>query len=236
MVAEASWNGAGDITSEDEGEGAQVFDWFDDPRNQDPADIIEGEIVSEGSRKDQAKSGGSTGTLDRPAKGGVPNIDEWMHFFSKVVIRLSTDFYIDMAFRDVDENLLTDRDIERIKLTDTERDRMARPFAEYSNKSKFMRKHGRSIVSAADSIDAVIQIGMWVSRVNRIAARVKGKTGPRRPNVVRAAPVFRAPVQQEDNYEQETEGVSSFASPAQPGVGAFRPDIAGTVFNPGGGG
>src|SRR5262249_9510123 len=126
------------------------------------------------------------------AKSGPPTGDEWLDFFSRVLVRLLTDFYIDVALRDVDEELLTEREMDRIHLTVTERNRIAKPFAEFSLKNKFMRKHGRSIVSLAGSLDSIIQLGMWVNRVNRIAAKYSGeKTGTVRRvrNKPRVAPV-----------------------------------------------
>jgi hypothetical protein len=235
----------GDVTSSadspfiSESVPADDFDFFDGPPPSS-GDVVDAELISESPGR-SIKSDPAV-SLDRPAKSGVPDIHEWMHFFSNVFIRLSTDFYIDWAFRDVDENDLSEREIERIKLTDVERDRMARPFAEFSNKSKFMRKRGRVIISSADSIDAILQMGMWFSRTSRIAARHKRKSSqPSRPRPVRATPVFRspaapppAPVPVPDNGSDDNVGSGQSAPFARPpGV---RPDIVGTVFNPTGGG
>lgn len=200
----------------------------------DPGEIIDAEVVSD--KKSRLKSNGGGQLMDRDAKSGMPNIDEWMHFFSRVVMRVATDYYIDLAFRGIDEDWLSPNEVDRINLSDEERDRMARPFAEYSNKSKFMRKHGRMIISSADSIDAILQIGMWVARVNRIAAKYKRIGGvSRKPRVVhtRAAPVFRP--EPDINYQQEAEDNGSFGSPepSQNGNGPhWRPGIGGTVINP----
>lgn len=110
------------------------------------------------------------------AKASIPSIDEWMDFFSRIVLRVSCDWYIEWAFRGVDENLLTDRDIDRVQMTEEERKRIATPFAEFSHKSKFMRKHGRTIVASGGMFDAVVAIGTWTNRVNRIARRHKPQT------------------------------------------------------------
>jgi len=207
------------------------FGWF----GQSDSDVVEGQIVDE-PPTDRKLTSDRPAPLERDPSSGIPKITEWEHFFSKVVIRLATDYYIHQAFADIDEEELSDREIERIKLTDVERDRMARPFAEYSNKSKFMRKHGRMIIASADSIDSVIQIGMWVSRVNRIRAKHTApgrKQRLKRP--VRAAPVFR-PQPQPDFEDRSNEDVSSGQGAPQPRPDHWRPDIAGTVFNPTGGG
>jgi hypothetical protein len=111
----------------------------------------------------------------RTAKAGPPTLDEWQQFFGRVVLRTACDWYITWAFRGVDEDELSDREVERIAMNDDERDRIAVPFAELSNKSKFMRKHGRLVVSSGDSFYALVALGAWASRVNRIAAKHKPK-------------------------------------------------------------
>jgi hypothetical protein len=110
------------------------------------------------------------------AKASIPSIDEWMDFFSRIVLRVSCDWYIEWAFRGVDENLLTDREVDRVQMTDEERKRIATPFAEFSHKSKFMRKHGRTIVASGGMFDAIVAIGTWTNRVNRIARKHKPQT------------------------------------------------------------
>jgi hypothetical protein len=112
----------------------------------------------------------------REAKASIPSIDEWMDFFSRIVLRVSCDWYIEWAFRGVDENSLTDREVDRVQMTDEERKRIATPFAEFSHKSKFMRKHGRTIVASGGMFDAIVAIGTWTSRVNRIARKHKPQT------------------------------------------------------------
>lgn len=109
----------------------------------------------------------------RDAKPGIPSIDEWMDFFSRIVLRVACDWYIEWAFRGVDETALNDREIERIQLTGEERQRIAVPFAEISHKSKLMRRHGRSIIASGGVFDAIVAIGTWTSRVNRIARKHK---------------------------------------------------------------
>jgi hypothetical protein len=112
----------------------------------------------------------------RDAKASIPSIDEWMDFFSRIVLRVACDWYIEWAFRGVDENLLTDREIDRVQMSEEERKRIATPFAEFSHKSKFMRKHGRTIVASGGMFDAIVAIGTWTNRVNRIAHRHKTPT------------------------------------------------------------
>lgn len=112
----------------------------------------------------------------RDATKGIPSIDEWMDFFSRILLRVVCDWYISFAFRGIDEDLLTDREIDRLQLTDEERKRIAVPLAELSNKSKVMRRYGRTIVASGGAFDALLTLGTWASRVNRIASRYKTRT------------------------------------------------------------
>lgn len=152
----------------------------------------------------------------RDAKPGIPALDEWLDFFSRIVLRVACDWYIEWAFRGIDEQVLTDREIDRIQMTDEERKRIAVPFAEISHKSKLMRKHGRTIIASGGMFDAIVAIGTWTSRVNRIVR--KHKTPTLRGNVV-----------------NERTGQSE-PSPGGPYSGANGGNVNGgiTIINPGG--
>jgi hypothetical protein len=108
-------------------------------------------------------------------KAGPPKLEEWQKFFSRVLIRSATNWYIEFAFRGIDEDELSDREVDRIKITEDEREKIARPFAELANKSKFTRKHGRTIVALTDSWDSMVTLGMWYNRVNRVARKHRKK-------------------------------------------------------------
>lgn len=112
----------------------------------------------------------------RDASKGIPALDDWMDFFSRIFLRVVCDWYISFAFRGVDEDSLSDREIDRLQLTEDERKRVAVPLSELSYKSKLMRKHGRTIIASGGAFDALITLGTWASRVNRIASRHKAKT------------------------------------------------------------
>lgn len=112
----------------------------------------------------------------RDAKPGVPSLDEWLDFFSRIVLRVACDWYIQWAFRGIDEQALSDREIDRLQMSDEERKRIAVPLAELSHKSKLMRKHGRTIVASGGVFDAIVALGTWTSRVNRIARKYKPRT------------------------------------------------------------
>jgi hypothetical protein len=163
------------------------------------------------------------------ATAGPPNLGEWQDFFSRILIKFATDWYITLAFRGIDEESLSEREIERLRLSKAERDNIARPFAELSNRSKFMRKHGRTLVASADSFDAFVTLGMWVSRVNRIAKRHKP---PKNQSNVRRMP---PPKHIHIDPMQEADSNGSAGQTAFNGSGNGR--VAGniTIINPGGG-
>lgn len=160
-------------------------------------DTVDAEIVDEGSatlppatsvaasgRRDRTRNSGQnprSGSGSREAKSGPPALDEWTKFFGNVLLRIGTEFYINMAFRGIDEDVLSEREVERLALSEDERDMIAVPFAELANKSKFMRKHGRTIVASGDAFNALVVLGAWASRVNRIAAKYR----PRQPQTIR---------------------------------------------------
>jgi hypothetical protein len=123
------------------------------------------------------------------AKAGPPRLDEWQDFFSRVLIRSATNWYIDWAFRGIDEDQLSDREVERIKITAEERDRVAKPLSELANKLSFTRKHGRTIIAAAGASDSIIALGMWARRVNVIARKYNRRTVNVSPGQSEQAPV-----------------------------------------------
>jgi hypothetical protein len=123
------------------------------------------------------RNGGAREATTKP-----PSLDEWTTFFGKVVLRATCTWYIQYAFRGIDEEALTDREVERLALSDDERNMIAVPLAELSTKSKFMRKHGRTIVATGDTFNALIVLGMWMSRVNRIASKYRPKVHKARMN------------------------------------------------------
>lgn len=231
--------GLDDVNSFGSAEPAEEVDWLAklSAGKVDPPidDIVDAEIVSDPNiDKSKAWKGDRGAEIDRPAKGGMPDVNEWMNFWSKTVLRLATDFYIDVAFSGVDEDLLSDRDIDRIKLKVDERNRIARPFAEFSHKSKFMRKHGRSIIASGESIDAVLQLGMWFTRVNRIAWKYKRMmaNGYQKPQPLQHKPPKMRVPQAAPTSEEVNGHVRSRQSPSD--TGNIRPNIGeGLIISPG---
>jgi hypothetical protein len=148
--------------------GWTLADAVDVPPSINVGEIVDAEIVGEPderlSRDDEKP------TKDTP-KSGPPTLDEWMDFFSRVVFRTLCDFYVDFVFRGVDEDDIAPKDLEKLKMTKAERREISVPLASFANKSKLARKHGRSVIAFADSLDALVMLGMWVARVNKVAAR-----------------------------------------------------------------
>lgn len=165
-----------DISSDDDeaSDGGPFFRTFTAGPLPD-GDAIDGQQTAELPIERRGRSKRESQDGPREAKSTPPSLDEWSKFFSNVVLRVGTDFYIDLAFRGIDEDTLSERDLDRLAMTDEERNAVAVPFAELSYKSKFMRKHGRMIVASGDAIYALVRIGVWMSRVNRIAAKYRPK-------------------------------------------------------------
>lgn len=139
----------------------------------DAGSQIDEELANEASRVVDIRRG-SKGSDE--AKAGPPRLDEWHDFFSRIVLGFLTDAYIEWLFKDVDENALSEREINLLKLKQDERDRISKPFAELANKLKITRKHGRLIIASAGTADSVWVLLLWMGRVNRIAARYRPLT------------------------------------------------------------
>src|SRR5215469_12666768 len=149
-------------------------------------------------RKDESK-----------AKTGPPTADEWQDFFARIVIRFMTEWYVDFVFRGIDEDLVTDNDAAKLLLTEDERNVIARPFAEFANKSPFLRKHGRQVVAFADSFESIVILGQWFTRVNRIARKYA--------RIVRKPTVQAQPEEKYDvNFEQSQARSNGHKSPGIP--------------------
>lgn len=162
----------------------------------------------------------------RPVDTGVPDKDEWLDFFSRIVLKVGLELYTDFAFRGIDPEVVSENDLRRVKVSREERDIIARPFAEYSTKNKFLRKHGREIVAFADSLESLVTLGIWMRKVNRVAAKYRPKKQPRQNTAnVRLKPErgFR--------HEHDGQNAGPGANGSEPGPDVIIP----TIFNPGSG-
>jgi len=146
-------------------------------------------------------------------KAGPPTLDEWQDFFARVVFLTLAEWYVSWCFRGVDENIVSDEDLKRCTLEKDERKAIALPLSELANKSSVARKHGRQLIAFFESAEAFILIGMWMSKVHRIARKYKPSKG--KPDV-RIQP-----------DQTPGNGAGPFTGPG----GVVYPDVQ--VFNPG---
>lgn len=115
------------------------------------------------------------------AKSGPPTLEEWQDFIGRIVLRSLTEFYLDSALRGI-RDLLTDRELEEIRLTKDELKELAAPFASLAHKSKFARKRGRQIIEASNSLEAMFALIIWMRRVNRITRKYRAPKNVRKVN------------------------------------------------------
>lgn len=121
----------------------------------------------------------------KPPKSTAPSLEEWQDFIGRVVLGSLTTYYLDMALRDIREDM-TGAEFESVKLTKEDLRDLAAPMASLASKSAKAKKHGRMIVSSADSIDAVLTLMMWMKRIRRLNKKYR-KPGVIKGNVVRSA-------------------------------------------------
>jgi hypothetical protein len=112
-------------------------------------------------------------------KSGPPSLDEWQDFFSRIVLRAGTEFMVSVMLGDVMDQL-TPHERKLIELSSEDLREMSAPFASLANKSKKARKHGRFIISAADSVESVLSLAIWLRRVNRISRKYRPARAQRR--------------------------------------------------------
>lgn len=110
--------------------------------------------------------------VQEKAKSGPPTPVEWQNFFARFVVRGITKGYVYLILGDMADEL-SPSDKQKIMLTAEELDELAAPMASFSTKNSFMRKHGRTIVSAAESSEALIGLFFWMRRVNRIGKKYR---------------------------------------------------------------
>src|SRR5579864_670618 len=227
----------GDVGSVIDGEiGSQSADKSGNPSDSENSQVgARGDMAPSAAtaRKRRAKTEpDDTGPLIDPEKlqrdklkTGPPDATEWLDFFSRIVLKVGMNSYIDLMFRDIDEERVTDADLAKIKVSKEERDAIARPLAEYATKNPYTRKHGRQVVALTDSIESLMTLGIWMRRVNRVAKKYR----PVKPKTIRASAV----------HIREASTSESNGSPSANGVGGtqggyIRPDY-GPIINPGSG-
>jgi hypothetical protein len=166
----------GDDTSSEDNLLADAIGSFDTATQEDVGDVIDGAVLEAENvvsiNKPRANRGKND---DNEAKSRPPLVGEWQDWLSRTVIRAGTDWYLSHAFAGIDEDLLSDREIEQLKLSKVERDNIAKPVAELANKLKFTRKHGRMIIATTGSFESMLLLGQWVTRVNRISRKYRAR-------------------------------------------------------------
>lgn len=116
---------------------------------------------------------------DADAKAGPPKLGEWQDFFSRIVIKYGTDWYMNTMLRDIDPALLKPSDLAALSLSADDRKRIARPFAELATKSTVAKKYGRTIVSSADSVESAMILAKWARAVSRIGKKYRPAKQPK---------------------------------------------------------
>jgi hypothetical protein len=116
---------------------------------------------------------------DADAKAGPPKLGEWQDFFSRIVIKYGTNWYMDMMLRDIDPALLKPSDLAALSLSADDRKKIARPFAELATKSAVAKKYGRTIVSSADSVESAMILAKWARTVSRIGKKYRPAKQPK---------------------------------------------------------
>lgn len=156
-------------------------------------------------------------TAKPEAKSGPPSLDEWQDFIGRFVIRGMTEGYLSLVLSDVEDEL-TPRERAMISLTQDDLREMAAPIASLAHKSKFARRKGRAVIAAADSMESVIAMVLWMRRVNKIAKKYR-------------KPKNSTPVQ---GYVVEGPDNGNSGSYGEQGPGNVGPGFG--IFNPGSGG
>jgi hypothetical protein len=107
-----------------------------------------------------------------PPSTGIPTAEEWQNFLGLTVLRVITEAYLHLVlFREIDESELTPGERDMIRLEKEDLREMAKPMASFAYKNKHARKHGRTIIAAADSYEALVDLFIWMRRVNKIARK-----------------------------------------------------------------
>lgn len=148
-----------------------------------------------------------------------PSVDEWQDFIGRVVIRAATNAYVIVMLGDEE---LSPQEFEAIALSREDLAEMSAPLASLANKSSLARKHGRSIIAAGDSWEAVLSLFLWGRKVNRIARKHR-KGSPQASRVVQGTVIGQNGDQFNGtagpNVSQESEG--------------FGPGPGFNIYNPG---
>lgn len=147
-------------------------------------------------------------------KTAPPSVDEWQDFIGRMVVRNIADFYVSAMLKDLD---LTPVEWASIKLEKEDLDEISAPLASGMHKTTFARRHGRKIISASDSFEAVVALAMWARRVRRIARRHARMMQPKQQAPVQGVVIGESNGQ--STGQDEGQGPAGFYSVYNPGTG-----------------
>jgi hypothetical protein len=113
-------------------------------------------------------------------KSGPPSVSDWQDFFARYVVKGVVNGYVAMRLSDVLDEL-SPHEMKQIMLSKEDMSEIAAPLATLSSKSSYMKKHGRFIIATADSFESLVNLGFWMRRVNKIAAKHRKAKQPAQP-------------------------------------------------------
>lgn len=157
------------------------------------------------------------------AKTVPPDAKEWQDVIGRIAVKGLANLYISWMLGDVEDEL-TDREKASIMLTDEDIDEISAPLAGFASKNPFLKKHGRSIVSFANSWEALVALVIWGRRVRKVARRHQLSRIPEPPQTVNP-PVVTLNGESPNGHVGSNDG---------PWIPPYPPDGV-TVFNPGAG-
>lgn len=188
-------------------------DWPGDRVKENVNKLLADEVPQSSARMDEKPKVSE----EDKAKAGPPTLAEWSDFFARLVLLTLAEWYVQWCFRGVPEEVISEDDLARCVLSKDERKAIALPMAELANKSALARKHGRKVIAFFESFESVILLGIWASKVHRIASKYR----PRRE---------KTPKQPKERRQRERMGQDE-TNPNGSGEGIVLPGVQ--VFNPG---
>lgn len=156
------------------------------------------------------------------AKTTPPDAREWQDVIGRIAVKGLANLYVSWILGDIEDEL-TPREQESIMLTDEDIDEISAPLAGFASKNPFLKKHGRSIVSFANSWEALVALAIWSRRVRKIARKHYAMRAPEPPQPVAPPPTV--------HMNGEVNGN------ARPNDGSWQPSVPDGIqlWNPGAG-
>lgn len=157
-------------------------------------------------------------TRDRgDIKTTPPSAADWQDFIGRIVIHTTLDAYSAWILKDVD---MSEHEKASIELSRDDVREIAAPFAVYAAKNKWTRKHGREILGLTDSIEALLALGIWMRRVNRIARKHRPEKQNKRQQRHAHAPQPQPPIRETQERIMHNGSTGSDAT-----EGIYKPPI-----------